>query len=96
MIEKRTINLLWTFYKSTLLTSIGFAIPVMVFAGFVPGLIIFVFFGLVLNFLYKEVNKKQEYFFYYNCNLSRRKLFLFSFAINLYLGVTALLIYFLI
>ena len=84
----------WAFYKSTvtinLVVSLMFGIvsrSIIVFA------ISLVSIGLFFAFLYKEVVRPQEYYFYYNRGISQIKLIIFCMLVNILPSALILIIY---
>ncbi|MDR2953670.1 MAG: hypothetical protein LBV43_01145 [Prevotella sp.] len=91
------------FFKSTLLMSIGFAIPFSFIAmsnGFIETEDSYPFLQLISSFLrmcclagfpisllYKEFTKKQEYYFYYNAGLSKVNLIVVTFILYILLSI---------
>ncbi len=86
----------WIFFKSTLPVGISGAFVMCLLGSMLPSAqsgvisLIVAFFsflpgGILLDLLYKEVARKEEYYFYYNLSITRIELW----------GVTLLLSYFL-
>jgi len=78
-------KLYWAFYKSTI--TINLVVSLMLFL--VTGVSITVFAvslvtaGLFFAFLYKEIWRPREYYFYYNWGISKVKLMLFCVLVNI-------------
>ena len=83
--------LYWAFYKSTVILNIAvsfalaslatvFSGDVFTFCIYFPGS--FATIGLLFVFLYKEIAFPLEYYFYYNRGITKIKLFIFCFLIN--------------
>lgn len=53
------------------------------FGGFETFEFVFIFFGFFINVLIKEVNYKNEYLFYCNNGISKPKLLLYAYLMNL-------------
>jgi hypothetical protein len=92
----RKLNVLWTYYKSTLLINIlcSVALPFADFPTYIeyfPHLfaLSFATLGLLVSFVYKEFVRRDEYYFYYNAHVSRLQLYLSCFFVN---GLIAVLI----
>lgn len=90
MQNKRRINVIWTYYKSTLFVNIlcSLALPFADFPDYIeyfPQLfgMSFISLGLMVSFSYKEFVRREEYYFYYNAHLGRLQLYLACFLINL-------------
>jgi len=80
----------WTFYKSTVIINICVSIALSVIAGamttagfFVSFAVCFATLGLMGVFLYKEVARPLEYYFYYNRGISKRQIMSFCFIFNI-------------
>ena len=73
----------WAFYKSTIAVNLCVSLAIFAITG---NIYIFaasiVFFGPSFAFLYKEVVKPLEYYFYYNRGISKTKLILFCLTVN--------------
>ena len=86
----------WYFYRSTIILNICVSILVAFFTGslfLVVFPVCFATIGLFAVFLYKEVARPLEYFFYYNRGITKIKLFLFCMLINI-LPASLFLIFF--
>ena len=82
----------WTFYRSTLTLNAGVSTCISLLA-YINGENILVWFpvcfasaGLLAVVLYKEIARPVEYYFFYNRSISKIKLFLFSWIVNLLLS----------
>ena len=77
-------KLYWVFYKSTI--TINLVVSLMIFIVSSGSITIFaisiVFFGLFFAFLYKEIARPHEYYFYYNQGISKIKLIIFCVLVN--------------
>lgn len=78
----RTSVNIFEFYKSTFLITLSVSLLGLVFGGFEIFKIILVVFGFWISILMKEVNSKKEYLFYYNNGISKLKLLIISFLMN--------------
>lgn len=78
----RKFENIFEFYKSTLAITIALSLLGFVFGGFETFKIIFVLLGFWISVLFKEVNSKNEYLFYYSNGISKLKLLGFSFLMN--------------
>jgi hypothetical protein len=92
--SKNQFKLLLVFYKSTLALSVTVAAMLAVFG---PGILAGFGFGLmtagtVLTLLYKEISKKNEYYFYYNKSISKQALMLTCALGNLVVGLVFIII----
>ena len=70
------------FYKSTLTINLAFSVCSIFFGGFA---ITFATIGFIASLSVKEVNNKNEYLFYNNNGITKVELWIYSFAINLFL-----------
>ena len=74
----------WAFYKSTI--AVNLCVSLAIFA-ITQNIYIFaasiVLFGPLCAFLYKEVVKPLEYYFYYNRGISKTKLIIFCLIVNI-------------
>jgi hypothetical protein len=86
--SKNQLKLLLVFYKSTLPLSITPAAMLAALNRFNLGVFGFALMtaGTVLTLLYKEISKKQEYYFYYNKSISKHALMLSCALGNLVVG----------
>lgn len=75
------------FFKTTLLINFAVSMCSIVFGGFDVFYIAFVSFGFLLSILFKEVYRKEDYLFYANNGVSKRKLLIFSYLLNFSLVV---------
>ena len=81
--------LYWAFYKSTLtlniIVSFVIALVAMVYGGnfFIVFAVSFMSSGLFAVLFYKEIDCSLEYYFYYNQNISKIKLIVFCFLVNI-------------
>jgi hypothetical protein len=94
MPDRRTFNIVWTYYKSTLLVNVfcSLALPFADFPNYIeyfPQLfgLSFITLGLLVSFVYKEFVRREEYYFYYNAHVSRLQLYLACFLTNLPIAV---------
>jgi hypothetical protein len=85
-----TIRLYWTFHKSTLALNLlfSFAISLILAALFFKVFPISIMTGgPLLSFFYKEIARKNEYYFYYNRGISKLNLIVVSMALNVLTGI---------
>jgi len=100
----KKVKILFEFYKSTLLFNFGFSLLLLYFLNIgsdcrailhsIPFTYLFgSFFGLLIVLFLKEINKNNDYLFYFNSNLSKLQLYGFSLIINLLITFFLLLIF---
>ncbi|PVW13061.1 hypothetical protein [Marixanthomonas spongiae] len=77
----------WQYYKDLFPFIAGFAIVGSFATNLFWGFVIFCTMALFFGFLGFHVFKKKEYYFYYNLGLTKWKLFMASFVLNLLVGV---------
>lgn len=81
---KEHLLIYWTFYKSTVTINLAVSLIICIIARsvtvFAVGLVTF---GLFFAFLYKEVVRPHEYYFYYNQGISKIKLIIFCLFVNI-------------
>jgi hypothetical protein len=85
-----TIRLYWTFHKSTLTLNLlfSFAISLILAELFFKVLPISIMTGgPLLSLFYKEISRKNEYYFYYNRGISKLNLIVVSMALNVLTGI---------
>ena len=90
----------WAFYKSTvtinLVVSLMVSLVVLMISPVLASITVFaigyVTFGLFFSFLYKEVVRPKEYYFYYNRGISKIKLIVFCILVNCLLSTLILII----
>ncbi len=94
MLTRRKINVIWTYYKSTLLINIlcSIALPFAdfpVYIEYFPQIfaLSFATLGLIVSFVYKEFVRRDEYYFYYNAHTSRLQLYLACFFVNVLVAI---------
>lgn len=83
---KKSTNI-FEFYKSTLIITLSVSLLGLVFGGFEIFKITLVVFGFWISVLIKEVNTKKEYLFYYNNGISKSKLLIISFFMNIVFSI---------
>jgi hypothetical protein len=66
------------FFKSTLAINFAASFFVFLFGGLIAFNYSVLSFGFVLSLLFKEVNAKNEYVFYFNNQISRIQLWVYS------------------
>jgi len=82
----------WQFYKDCFLFIAGFAIVAGLFLGALWSFVLFITLGPLVGYVgFKAVNS-QQFYFYYNVGITKRKLIKFAFLINLMLGVPVYLV----
>ncbi len=82
----KKVRLFWEFHRSTLLINWSFSIAfsMLIFPLFFTMLPIYMMTGgPILSLFYKEISKKNEYYFYYNRSISKVSLIVVSMALNL-------------
>ena len=81
---KKKIKLYFEFYISTLLLNFFLTLLSFIFFNDISlSLVVFCTFGYISSILYIENFRKNEYYFYYNSNISKYKLVIFSFFLNI-------------
>lgn len=83
----RTSGNIFEFYKSTILVTVAVSIFGALFGDFEIFKIMLVFFGFWISILMKEVNAKNEYLFYYNNGISKFRLLILSFFMNVVFSI---------
>ena len=88
----------WSFYRSTIILSLGVSLAVAILALLMLSGNVFVIFagcfvtvGPLSSFLYKEITCPLEYYFYYNRGISKIKLLLFCLLVNIPLSSLVLI-----
>src|SRR5690554_435722 len=81
------IRAYWQFYKSIFPFIAIFSILGVIFIGLAWGFVLFATIGLFFGFLGFRFFYNDQYYFYYNLGLSKNRLFLSSFVINILVGV---------
>jgi len=71
-------NNLFEFFKSTVAINLSASLCVFLFGGYIAFNYSVLSFGFVLSLLLKEVNAKNEYVFYFNNQISRIQLWVYS------------------
>ncbi|PVX46086.1 hypothetical protein C8C85_1903 [Flavobacterium sp. 103] len=74
----RKLNNLFEFFKSTLAINFAASFFVFLFGGLIAFNYSVVTFGFGLSLLFKEVNAKNEYVFYFNNKISKIQLWVYS------------------
>ncbi len=87
------VRLYWEFHKSTLIINWTFSIAFSMIL-FSPLLIPIVSMtgGPLISIFYKEISRKNEYYFYYNRGISKLNLVAISLILNVLFGVVLLFI----
>lgn len=85
------LKLYWEFYKSVLFINLFLLIISLVFN---PSSVVvnLSFLAIPIIYFYKEQFRKNEYYFYYNMNISKLKLISFCFLLNFGISIIILLI----
>ena len=71
------------FYKTTILINLALSLASALFSGFYGFAFCFISFGFISSILMKEVNKKNDYLFYYNNGVTKSQLWVCSFILNI-------------
>jgi hypothetical protein len=69
---------LFEFFKSTIAINLSVSFVVLLFGGLIAFNYSVLSFGFVLSLFFKEVNAKNEYVFYFNNQISRIQLWVYS------------------
>ena len=77
----------WQFYKSIFPFIAIFSILVVMYVGLAWGFVLFATIGLLFGFIGFWFFYNDQFYFYYNLGLSKKRLFLSSFFINILVGV---------
>ncbi|SFH02213.1 hypothetical protein SAMN04489864_104145 [Pedobacter insulae] len=88
---------LWVFYKKLIFPSFAISVLLALFfidsSKFLSGVgIAYVFLTPSLHFLFYDLSRPKEYYFYHNLGLSKTTLYLNSILISLIIGIILLLI----
>lgn len=85
--SNKWINL-FEFFKSTLAVNFAVSFFVFLFGGSIAFNYSVLTFGFVLSLFFKEVNAKNEYVFYFNNQISKMQLWIYSWCFTfLFLAV---------
>jgi len=88
-IRVNRVQLFWEFHKSTLLINWGFSIAFAMVNVSIYFILLPIFTmtgGPILSLFFKELSRKNEYYYYYNRNISKLSLIAGSTAFNLLTG----------
>ncbi|KVV13259.1 hypothetical protein ACRASX_04005 [Flavobacterium sp. TMP13] len=83
----------FNFFKSTVAVNFAVSILPFFFGGVIAFSYSFISFGFLISLLLKEINAKNEYLFYYNNQISKIQLWLFSWLFTFVLLVISRLIF---
>ncbi len=89
--NKKILNL-FEFFKSTLLINLSVCLVSLFFGTINTFFFVFASYGFVISILYKEIYKKNDYFFYYNNGVSKTQLIGFSYFFTIVLSVLFLIL----
>lgn len=89
---KKALNI-FEFYKSTLLINLAICVMPMLFLGFMVFKYVFLTVGFAVSLLFKELNSKNEYLFYYNNAISKTALWLYAWCFNFVTLIIISLVY---
>lgn len=87
------IILIFQFFKSTILLNCSVCLLPLLFGGTEFFNSCFLSIGFFSSLLFKEINRKNEYLFYYNNQISKPVLFLISWMMTFVLLVLLNLVY---
>lgn len=73
---------LFEFFKSTIAINLAVSFFVFLFGGYIAFNYSILSFGFILSLLFKEVNSKNEYVFYFNNHVTRIQLWFSSWCIT--------------
>ena len=74
----------WAFYKSTVIINLVVSVSAFTISRSITVFAIsLVTIGLLFAFLYKEMVRPQEYYFYYNQGISKIRLIIFCIFVNM-------------
>ncbi|MAN58669.1 MAG: hypothetical protein CMC08_02405 [Flavobacteriaceae bacterium] len=77
----------WQFYREMIPFILPFCVVEIILFGVLWGFVLFVLFGPLVGALGFHVLKKDQYYFYYNLGMTRKRLLKVAYLINLLLGV---------
>ncbi len=85
------LKLLWEFYKSVIMINVFLIIISLIYN---PNTIMInlCLFAIPIIYFYKKYYRENEYYFYYNKNISKLNLYTFCFVLNFILSILILLI----
>jgi len=98
----KNITMYWAYYKSTIVLNLCVSIAITLIANFYGAdvslylfAISLAFIGPAFAFLYKEIVRPLEYYFYYNRGITKVKLMVFCLTVNTLLAmVFSLIVYY--
>lgn len=81
------IRFYWEFHKSTLIINWSFSVAFSMIL-FLPIMIPIISMtgGPLISVFYKDLSRKNEYYFYYNRGISKVKLIVVSLLLNIFIG----------
>jgi len=91
---RKLLNI-FEFYKTTLLVNFPISTIAFFFAGIGHFLFTMATIGFMASILFKEMYRKNEYLFYNNNGISKRRLLFWSFLMNSILVLFLMFIFFL-
>ena len=89
--SKKFLNI-FEFFKSTLLVNLSLSVISILFGGMSNFVTVFLSFGFILSIAVKEMNRKNDYLFYYNNGLSKIQLWIFSYIFTFLLLILLIVI----
>ena len=87
------VKLYWEFHKSTLIINWTFSFAfsmILISPLLIP--IVSMTGGPLISIFYKEISRKNEYYFYYNRGISKLNLIIISLILNILIGLVILFI----
>jgi len=92
-ILNKNIRLYWAFYKSTLIINLAVSFAVSLVAGSLYIFsVCFASGGPLFSIFFKEIWRRNEYYFYNNCGISKYQLMAFTMAVSILLGTSILML----
>lgn len=77
----------WQFYKECFLFIAGFAIVAGLFLGVLWSFILFVLVGPLVGYAGFTAVNSEQFYFYYNLGITKKRLLKILFIINLFFGI---------
>ena len=80
------------FYQDITIYNLGFSILIGLYTSFLWGLAIFCTVGMFIGLVVFEAFRKNQYYFYYNMGVTKKRLLIYTWLINLLLALPAFVI----
>jgi len=87
------LEVYFNYYKYVLIYNLAFSAAIAIVLGALLGTLVFATLGLAIGILVYNILHRNQYYFFYNLGITKRKLFIIAACINPFFSLFVLIVF---